>query len=132
MEKNKRFVISIALIIINSIFIHTLEAHEVTVKSNDGNFQITIELPDRIVVGKFYDIPVSIKCIKGECKNLKLFSSAEMPHHGHGLKYKPETLLIGGQFVIQGINFHMPGYWHLYFDIERGGIFERGQIYLEI
>ena len=51
---------------------------------------------------------------------------AQMPEHRHGMNYRPRVSARGdGLYVAEGLLFHMPGRWHLLFDVERGGRTER-------
>ncbi len=59
---------------------------------------------------------------------------AAMPHHGHGMNIVPKiTQLDDGSIGVEGMLFHMPGRWELYFDITRNGVTERAQteVFLE-
>ncbi len=51
-----------------------------------------------------------------------------MPLHRHGMNQVPR---VGsgpaGGFQVDGMLFHMPGDWVLYFDITREGVTERAQ-----
>ena len=75
---------------------------------------------------------------------------AAMPEHGHGLVQLPRVKAVGapiarerlpdhslvhgavgnGRFQVDGMRFHMPGRWEIYFDIGRGAGTERAQIEL--
>jgi hypothetical protein len=51
-----------------------------------------------------------------------------MPHHGHGMNVAPTVKRTRpGEFRVDGMLFHMPGYWELYFDLVQGGTLERAQ-----
>lgn len=53
---------------------------------------------------------------------------AAMPHHGHGMNVRPTVRAAGdGAFRVDGMLFHMPGYWELYLDALDGGRLERTQ-----
>ena len=46
-----------------------------------------------------------------------------MPEHDHGLPTAPEVTrnLGGGDYLVEGLRFHMNGYWELEFTITAGG-----------
>lgn len=46
-----------------------------------------------------------------------------MPEHNHGLPTEPRMTqsLGGGDYVLEGMRFHMSGYWELTVTIEAGG-----------
>jgi hypothetical protein len=51
-----------------------------------------------------------------------------MPQHGHGMNVAPTVKRTGeGTFRVDGMLFHMPGYWELYFDLGSAGTLERTQ-----
>jgi hypothetical protein len=57
-----------------------------------------------------------------------LAADAAMPHHGHGMNVAPTVKRTKpGEFRVDGMLFHMPGYWELYFDLVQGGTLERAQ-----
>lgn len=61
-------------------------------------------------------------------RDIKLDVDGRMPHHRHGMNRQPiVTQLEDGTFAVQGMLFHMPGRWELYFDITRNGRTERAQ-----
>ncbi|HVR85091.1 MAG TPA: hypothetical protein VMU54_12315 [Planctomycetota bacterium] len=58
---------------------------------------------------------------------------ARMPAHFHGMNRVPKvTQQADGIFVAEGLLFHMPGHWELYFDITQGGKTERAQVDVEL
>lgn len=53
---------------------------------------------------------------------------AGMPQHGHGLARRPRIARVEpGHWRAEGLRFHMPGRWELYFDVTRGARLERAQ-----
>jgi hypothetical protein len=46
----------------------------------------------------------------------------DMPQHGHGLPTRPQvTRYLGnGDYLVEGLKFHMPGWWVVDFQIEAG------------
>jgi hypothetical protein len=56
-----------------------------------------------------------------------------MSAHGHGMNRVPLVTRTGpGHFLVEGLFFHMPGVWQLYFDLTRSGQTERAQFELEV
>ena len=49
--------------------------------------------------------------------------SSDMPEHLHGTTTKPRTKpgTKPGQYLVEGMNFHMPGWWEVTMDITGGG-----------
>lgn len=57
-----------------------------------------------------------------------------MPEHGHGFATAPTVTELGaGDYVVEGLKFHMPGYWEIAFTIQAGRLGDRAQFraYLE-
>lgn len=53
---------------------------------------------------------------------------AGMPQHGHGLARRPRIARVEpGHWSAEGLRFHMPGRWELFFDVTRGARLERAQ-----
>ena len=62
-----------------------------------------------------------------------LIVDAAMPHHRHGLVRYPGVTPVGdARFLVDGVLFHMPGRWELYFDVTRGGVTERSTVELNL
>ena len=65
--------------------------------------------------------------------DVSLAVDAAMPQHGHGMNRVPHTEgPKAGRFRIDGLLFHMPGKWELYFDVARGALVERAQADVEV
>ncbi|WP_333912799.1 FixH family protein [Vibrio coralliirubri] len=55
--------------------------------------------------------------------NAEIETIAEMPEHLHGMTTTPvitETM-VEGEYLIEGMNFHMPGWWVVSFDVSGYG-----------
>ena len=61
-------------------------------------------------------------------------ANATMPTHGdHGMTVEPTiTANDDGTYTATPFEFHMPGYWEIYFDFTRGAITERAQFPVEV
>ena len=60
--------------------------------------------------------------------DVELAVDAAMPEHGHGMNRVPKVgARPDGGFHAEGLLFHMPGKWQLYFDVTRGAVTERAQ-----
>lgn len=65
--------------------------------------------------------------------DVALVGDAAMPQHRHGMLVRPTVAARGvGRFRIEGMLFHMPGAWELYFDMTRGATTERAQCAIEL
>jgi len=66
-------------------------------------------------------------------ESITLTPDARMPHHRHGMNTKPVVARLGpGEFLIEGMMFHMPGRWEIYFDMTRDGETERAMDVVEM
>ena len=56
-------------------------------------------------------------------KNATIKVDGGMPQHGHGLPTAPQvTKYLGeGRYLVEGLRFHMPGWWELRLDITAAG-----------
>jgi hypothetical protein len=56
-------------------------------------------------------------------ENAQIRVDGDMPRHGHGLPTKPEvTRYLGnGDYLVEGLKFHMPGWWVVDFHIDADG-----------
>lgn len=56
-------------------------------------------------------------------ENATITVDGDMPQHGHGLPTRPQvTRYLGnGDYLVEGLKFHMPGWWVVDFQIEAGG-----------
>ncbi len=58
---------------------------------------------------------------------------ARMPEHQHGMLQSPEiTRLSPGHYRVDGMRFHMLGYWQLQLDISRPPLTERAQFDIQL
>jgi hypothetical protein len=65
--------------------------------------------------------------------DVALAVDASMPEHQHGMTRRPIVKRTeNGGFRVEGLLFHMPGRWELYFDVTRAAITERAQVTMEL
>ncbi|MEE8141931.1 MAG: hypothetical protein V3T77_02410 [Planctomycetota bacterium] len=103
------------------------------VESNDGAFYVTYQpLPDPIPLNEPFALVVVVFQDPEHRKaaaDVSLEVDAAMPQHRHGMTLEPQVEAHGaGSFTVQGMLFHMPGRWELYFDITQGPVTERAQL----
>ena len=64
---------------------------------------------------------------------IRIEADADMPAHRHGMVRVPRVTKTGpGEFRVDGMMMHMPGYWQLYVDVTRNGITERAQFDVDL
>lgn len=56
-------------------------------------------------------------------ENATIRVDGDMPQHGHGLPTRPQvTRYLGnGDYKVEGLKFHMPGWWVMDFEVTSGG-----------
>jgi hypothetical protein len=105
--------------------------------SNAGTYVVSYKtIPAAPEVNKTFEIEVRIvdsKFREAPPEDLSLGVDANMPAHNHGMNVMPKITKIGkGVWHISGMNFHMPGFWKLSFDLRRGSITERAEFDLNV
>jgi hypothetical protein len=103
-------------------------------ESNGGNYLIQFETaPDPIPLNepfilKFAIIPRKPAGTGPAPGEIGVEVDARMPAHFHGMGRVPKLIRRpDGTFLAEGMLFHMPGRWELYFDISQGPRTERAQ-----
>lgn len=103
------------------------------VESNAGSYVVHVapapgELPDN----EDFELRVWVSNAAAPnevAREVKLAVDASMPEHGHGMNRTPKISRgESGEFVVQGMLFHMTGRWELYFDVTAGARTERAQV----
>jgi hypothetical protein len=104
------------------------------ITSNGGGYTVTFEpTPDPIPMNEVFDLRFTVVPKSGSTQGLTVQVDARMPAHGHGMNRVPKlTAQPDGSTRAEGMLFHMPGHWELYFDIAQGGKTERAQVDVEL
>ncbi len=57
-----------------------------------------------------------------------------MPDHDHGLPTQPQVTaeIATGEYLLEGVRFHMPGRWRMDFIVEAGNAIHRGFANIEL
>lgn len=107
------------------------------IASNDGDWRVVYKLADGPVKrGETFAIDAWVFAADAPERpreDVSLAVDAAMPQHGHGMNRVPRVeKLEAGRFHVDGLDFHMPGKWELYFDVARGALVERAQTDVEV
>ena len=107
------------------------------IRSNDGAWKVVYKVDDPgIRRGEPFDLDAWVFVADDASKpraDVSLAVDAAMPQHGHGMNRVPKIeKLPDGGFRAEGLLFHMPGKWELYFDVARGPLVERAQVDVEV
>ena len=96
-----------------------------TRKSEGGSITVSYSNPEKTVpLNQIHSWILTLKDKNGKLlENAEIAASADMPEHLHGTTTRPEARPGSkpGQYVIEGMNFHMPGWWEVTLDITGGG-----------
>lgn len=99
--------------------------------SNDESYVVVyVPDPDPIPMNELFalDVWVFEKDGTQPAKGIELAVDAAMPEHAHGMNTQPRVEQSEpGRYRVDGLLFHMPGYWEIYCDIAREGTTERAQ-----
>ena len=104
------------------------------VESNAGSYVVSYEAkPSPIPMNEKFDLRFTVAPKAGSADDLSVQVDARMPAHGHGMNRVPRVARQpDGSYTAEGMLFHMPGHWELYFDITRGGKAERAQVDVDL
>lgn len=80
-------------------------------------------LPDPIPLNGYFRLKFLLQDPNGKLLDgAKLSVDATMPEHNHGMNAKTRIKALGkGAYEVQGLLFHMAGYWEITALIEHGG-----------
>ncbi len=100
------------------------------VESQKGRFLVSYRVKDReeIPLGDFHSWELHVEDAEtGDDINRALIAiNGDMPRHGHGLPSNPEASFLGnGNYRLDGLKFHMPGWWQLVLTISTADEYDR-------
>jgi len=102
-----------------------------TLESIRGTYQVRyVTDPKVIVLNEPFAIDIWVHRSDGNKlhASFELVVDARMPQHRHGMNRIPKkTRLTDGHYRVEGMLFHMPGSWEIYFDLSRAGRSERAR-----
>lgn len=106
---------------------------EFTARTARDSYEIrVVPVPAPVPLNELFELTVEITPGKGAAAIDSVLVDADMPEHKHGMNTKPEVSGDGRVWRVEGMLFHMPGYWELYVDVESGGLVERAVIPVEL
>jgi hypothetical protein len=101
----------------------------ITQRSEGGHF--TIGITSRlqpIEINRIHSWVIHLRDAAGAPIDAAEFEvSGGMPAHDHGLPTRPRvtTALGGGDYLLEGLRFHMPGAWQVVVDVDAAGLQDR-------
>ena len=93
--------------------------------TSQGLYSVTDEpQPGAIAVNQIHSWKLHVETADGRpVEDAQVRVDGDMPQHGHGLPTRPQvTRYLGdGDYLVEGVKFHMPGWWVMDFEIQAGG-----------
>lgn len=110
----------------------TPEPVGLTVTSAAGLFLVTVFTEtDPVPINRLHSWTVRITSPTGTpVDGATLSIDGDMPEHGHGLPTRPQvTKALGdGRYLIEGMQFQMPGWWYVDISIVSNGVTDRARL----
>ena len=101
-----------------------------------GEFQVTYTSTiDPIAINKMHEWVLDIKTGDGTpVTDAEIVIDGGMPAHNHGLPTNPKVTqdLGQGKYRVEGVRFHMAGYWEMRVTIKANGVEDTVVISLEL
>ena len=127
----RKVIISLLITMSTTIF-----SSETTSITRSGYFHISYQSELKpITINQMHNWILHIETAQGDpVSGAKISVSGGMPLHNHGLPTNPKvtTDLGGGKYKLEGLRFHMRGYWELMVIIEVQGRRDTGIVKLNI
>ncbi|NTU83210.1 MAG: FixH family protein [Chloroflexales bacterium] len=93
--------------------------------SNGGAYRVSYEpRHGPIAVNQIHAWTIHVETADGQpIEGATIAVDGDMPQHGHGLPTEPQVTqdLGGGDYLVEGLKFHMPGWWVVDYTITAGG-----------
>lgn len=92
--------------------------------SEQGLFRVSYTPESDVRINQIGSWVLQVETADGRpVENAQILVAGDMPQHGHGLPTQPQvTEYLGqGKYRVEGLKFHMPGFWIVEFNIAAGG-----------
>ena len=94
---------------------------ESTLTAGDFTFTLASD-PTMMPLNSLFSLTVTVSDADGSAVEGTLTFDARMPDHDHGMNVQPTvSSSAAGEYLIEGVNLHMPGTWKLDFSIDVDG-----------
>jgi hypothetical protein len=89
----------------------------------NGHYLVSYQPKQPIEVNRMHQWQLQISSPDGEPINdAEVLVDGDMPQHGHGLPTQPQVSPSEQGYLVEGLKFHMSGWWVVDFDITHKGI----------
>ncbi|RIK33261.1 MAG: Auxin-binding protein [Chloroflexi bacterium] len=96
-----------------------------TLASEQGFYRISYQSAlEPITINQLHSWTLHVETSDGQpVVDATIHVDGDMPQHGHGLPTRPQVTqnLGNGDYLVEGLKFHMHGWWIVEFDITSGG-----------
>lgn len=109
--------------ILLALMLSTTDAVAEGWSSERGVFELSVESSiDPIEINTMHSWTLTLRRAGAPVEGAKLVVTGGMPEHNHGMPTAPRITaeLGGGRYRLEGMRFHMNGYWEVTVDIEAG------------
>jgi hypothetical protein len=93
--------------------------------SEKGDFQVSYTSSlDLVPVNQMHTWTIRVETAGGEpIEGAEIMVDGGMPQHRHGLPTTPQVTqdLGEGEYLVEGLRFHMPGWWEVKFQVTANG-----------
>lgn len=94
--------------------------------SRSGYFRVSyVSRLEPIVINRIHEWVLHVETAAGDVvENAQISIDGGMPAHDHGLPTEPfvSRYLGNGDYLVEGLRFHMQGKWELYFTLQVGDV----------
>jgi len=131
LKKNSLFIV--CMLLLGTIQVQAAEPD--SWQSERGRFIVSYESQlDPITINQMHSWTLHITAADGSAvPDAELAIAGGMPEHNHGLATAPDFEPLGdGDYMLQGLRFHMMGYWELELTVSANGVKDTVIIPLEL
>ena len=87
-----------------------------------GRWSVDVRPQAPIKIGAYHAWMLRVSNQRGQPADVTVKVRGGMPSHGHGLPSTPDVQRVAaGEFLVEGMQFNMPGEWILHFDLAATG-----------
>ena len=117
--------VAVGVLISSMSFVPNDLDYSTTRLSEQGLYKVTYSAEiNPVPINQMLKWTLHVEDAEGQLvENATITVDGDMPQHGHGLPTRPQvTRYLGnGDYLVEGLKFHMPGWWVVDFQIEAGG-----------
>jgi len=128
-------VFSLLALALANIAVVTAQPGAGELTSANGHFEVSYKSQlSPIAINQIHSWVLHVETADGQAvTGAELVIAGGMPEHNHGLATAPGfTEQGGGDYLLEGLRFHMMGYWELELSISAGGVKDKVIIALEL